>query len=380
MSISIFTIVKYTAACFSAAYGLYATINDFHEEHGGRKVLSRKGYLGICLLGISSVLSVSTDGWKDARDIREKALADQKGEKARKELSNTLTLQLQQTKSILEDVQEQRRKTREIVFGLENSLSLERHNTDTAAKILAQTERTAERTVRPLKELPYFFSYELPRNNRDVQQYLERITPQLDSLLVKLKNGQKVPGVTLSHNPSTAKTFLHISAESDLFPNDREELVVLVAITGATLRFEFYVNAKDFQRDTIQADLDFRIGEIGGRGRDLSYELSDQIISVSPFGTIALDDPDDSTSNRRIVSVTDLEQSWVLFSFTDISFLKTEEQSKRLRSLMQETTLELVQFESYNGTHLVRNPKARKGGHPVLPRLGGLFKTLFHLT
>jgi hypothetical protein len=64
-------VVKYTAAVLSGAYGVYATLTDFHENENGKKVLSRKGRMGLLLLLISTLLSLSSDGLKDYRENRE---------------------------------------------------------------------------------------------------------------------------------------------------------------------------------------------------------------------------------------------------------------------------------------------------------------------
>ena len=42
--------LKYGGSVATAAYGIYATLTDFHEQRNGRKVLSKRGYFGIGLL------------------------------------------------------------------------------------------------------------------------------------------------------------------------------------------------------------------------------------------------------------------------------------------------------------------------------------------
>ena len=115
MDISGFTVVKYASAAFSAAYGLYATVTDFKEEKKGRKVLSTKGYIGIVFLGISSVLSISTDGWKDAKDAKDAHIRDVAAEKARKEVSDQLTDQLKRTTEINATLQHQKDQMAQLV-------------------------------------------------------------------------------------------------------------------------------------------------------------------------------------------------------------------------------------------------------------------------
>lgn len=79
-------VLKYAGSILAGAYGVYATVTDFREEKGGKKVLSRKGQLGIALLLFSIFLNVSADGVKDikerkeakaARAIQDKAVSDE---------------------------------------------------------------------------------------------------------------------------------------------------------------------------------------------------------------------------------------------------------------------------------------------------------------
>jgi hypothetical protein len=61
-------VIKYCAAIVSGAYGIYATVNDFHEHKHGKKVLTRKGRAGIVFLVFSTILSLSSDTIRDARE------------------------------------------------------------------------------------------------------------------------------------------------------------------------------------------------------------------------------------------------------------------------------------------------------------------------
>ena len=64
----ILVFLKYSGAILTAIYGVYATVTDFHESRDGKKRLSKKGYCGIALLIISSLLALSTDILKDSRE------------------------------------------------------------------------------------------------------------------------------------------------------------------------------------------------------------------------------------------------------------------------------------------------------------------------
>ncbi len=68
--------MKYTGGFFAACYGIYETLTDFRvKKKDGKKVLSKKGYFGIGLLALGSVLSLSADGYKYYNEFSEKARA-----------------------------------------------------------------------------------------------------------------------------------------------------------------------------------------------------------------------------------------------------------------------------------------------------------------
>jgi hypothetical protein len=79
-------VTKYALGIITAFYGVYATLTDFKEEKAdGRKRLSKWGYLGICLLIITAVMSLGLDVHKDRQDVREKAVKDEADRIKRKE-------------------------------------------------------------------------------------------------------------------------------------------------------------------------------------------------------------------------------------------------------------------------------------------------------
>lgn len=61
-------VLKIAAATFSALYGFYATITDFRVEKHGKKALSSKGYIGLALLALATVISISSDRFKEDLD------------------------------------------------------------------------------------------------------------------------------------------------------------------------------------------------------------------------------------------------------------------------------------------------------------------------
>src|ERR1035441_6250928 len=61
-----FSLLKYLGTAFSTVYGVYATMTDFRVDVNGQKRLTRRGILGIGLLCLSAVASLSGDIGKDA--------------------------------------------------------------------------------------------------------------------------------------------------------------------------------------------------------------------------------------------------------------------------------------------------------------------------
>jgi hypothetical protein len=65
--VSILFIVTAIASTLAAAYGIYATVTDFHEKRDEKKVLSRSGKWGIAFLVLVSLFTISVDLWKEKK-------------------------------------------------------------------------------------------------------------------------------------------------------------------------------------------------------------------------------------------------------------------------------------------------------------------------
>lgn len=61
-------VLKVAAATFSALYGFYATVSDFRVTRDRHAKLSRKGYVGLTLLVIATLISLSADKFKEKLD------------------------------------------------------------------------------------------------------------------------------------------------------------------------------------------------------------------------------------------------------------------------------------------------------------------------
>ena len=159
-------IIKYAGAVLSGAYGVYATITDFHETKNDKKILSRKGKLGIVLLIISTILSVSADGLKDVRERREARIEEDRRErvaleqrKTRSEVTDSLTASLATAKTL-----------NSAVDGLRITSEVVRDNSKMTTRILEEEKRTAGSFS--LANLNVFVRLGVPRSDPLFKRFL----------------------------------------------------------------------------------------------------------------------------------------------------------------------------------------------------------------
>jgi hypothetical protein len=139
--------MKYAGSIFAALYGLYATITDFHEQREGKKVLSRKGYFGIVLLFVASILSISADAYKDRREEREKIEQKQHDIEARNELNAKLGAELEKTK------------------GVADQLNLAVQTLDQTATTSRGVLNQTERILQPIKDVSVSYEVLVPTDD-----------------------------------------------------------------------------------------------------------------------------------------------------------------------------------------------------------------------
>jgi hypothetical protein len=181
MNLDALMILKYAGSIIAGVYGVYATLTDFKEEKNGRKVLSRKGYLGIALLAVSILVNLSMQVTEDLRSMQRAAQEQREKEEAeqhRRRLADQVTEQLTKSEGISQKLSE----------ALEN-LKQSSKVLDANAKLTHSTLTEAQRAVEPL---PRQFRLELllsiPENQPAVRAYLDRLD--------KLKaTGQKPEGL-----------------------------------------------------------------------------------------------------------------------------------------------------------------------------------------
>lgn len=64
-------VLKYLGAIVSASYGIYAILSDFHINEGGKRRLTRNGYVGIAIFVISAGLTLSMNALTDLKEKEE---------------------------------------------------------------------------------------------------------------------------------------------------------------------------------------------------------------------------------------------------------------------------------------------------------------------
>lgn len=128
-------ILKYTGGFIAAAYGVYATLTDFREEKDGKKILSKKGYIGIALLITSSVLALSTDAFTDYNEKQKKRQEDEERTNAAKVETKRIEEARNNEHRILEQLGVQLDASKETSSDLKLALKTLASNTETTQGI-----------------------------------------------------------------------------------------------------------------------------------------------------------------------------------------------------------------------------------------------------
>jgi hypothetical protein len=132
--------LKLIGSVVAGAYGIYATVTDFHVEKNGKRILSRGGYLGIALLLVSTFLGISSDTSKQIEEVREKRKSDADRVellKHEKDVSEALTTA---GKNIADQVE----KSTKMTESLKNTSDSIQQNLKTTASALAAARDAAD--------------------------------------------------------------------------------------------------------------------------------------------------------------------------------------------------------------------------------------------
>jgi len=178
-------VLKYTGSVFAALYGLYATINDFHIHRHGKQVLSRKGYFGIGMLLVASVLSITADGYKDRREQKEKIEQNQKDTAARKVLDDQLRAEIAKTTDIANQLTLQQKSLSHAVTTLDQ-------NAVTTRGVLNQTERI----LQPIKDLTVSYEILVPTDDPELRALLSGI--KISGKPIRVGDGMICPSAVVN--------------------------------------------------------------------------------------------------------------------------------------------------------------------------------------
>ncbi len=161
-------VIKYSAAGITALYGLYATVTDFHETQHGKRVLSRRGYLGIMLLVSASLLTIFSDMKKDLHD-------NEKDVEALKRQQEQLRNEVKVNSSLADQ--------RRFLIDQQTSLAIQQQKLTTALTEVRQTASTtsavlneSRRMTDPIDEITSIsVTMSVPPTADAVRTYLDRL-------------------------------------------------------------------------------------------------------------------------------------------------------------------------------------------------------------
>jgi len=156
-------VLKYAGSIVAAAYGVYATVTNFHEQKNGRQILSNRGRWGIALFLFSILLNVSSDGLKDIRDRATAKVHDER----QKEVAD-------ETRQSAASLETELTATKAINAQLSETNTTLRTTTKDTETILSATQRAANPFVRT-DRFEAFLGAAIPIDQPLVQPYVERI-------------------------------------------------------------------------------------------------------------------------------------------------------------------------------------------------------------
>lgn len=360
MPSSAFFILKYVASIITAVYGFYATLTDFHEEREGRdgkkiKVLSKKGYRGLALLAVSSVLALSTDFAKDYREVKDKLETDKRDAQSRKQVSDQLSVQLNTTQEITKSLDDQGNKLRDTLSNLER-------NSRTTRRILDETGRVLE----PIKTLNFSFKLRLPSDSPEMQEYISRLDREIadhikpgHSDLGTLHAWISGGGSQGSGTPESIETIV-IEPGSPLLPERSRDTIPYYVVRYGEFLVGFYKtsNPRDSNGLFRPPDLDITL-ESGlypdeksavrrvQASHSLEYDLTKHRLSI--LCSSISPTPSSWGSTGKITSIPDLKKSYVLIRLVDGSFSSNPDITRALLKIKRAESLSELSISTWDG-------------------------------
>lgn len=268
----VLTFLKYSGAILAAVYGVYATVTDFHESRGGTKRLSKKGYVGIALLIVSSLLSFSTDVLKESRE--------------RKQASRANAELVAHYEKIIEDLK--------LVAG--------------------ETARAAN----PIRDLRVSFCLQIPLQHTKLQDYRERLERDVPKLI---QEGRVVVSTPMTDRGPVKE--VPFNFESPLFPNQSESLA-LDLLSMLVLELNFYRAPRAETDRPGRGDLWIQLTdrylkpplEPAYRRAHFRYNIQARELLLCTGYDVTSEYP--QTSTGKIVAVPDLANSQLSIAFVNV--------------------------------------------------------------
>jgi hypothetical protein len=231
-------VLKVAASLVALAYGLYATMVDFHKEHEGKGPLSRKGKIGIAVLVIASTLAIVADFGDKTSAAAEKA-------RAQKAQDAVTAEQLSRLSGLASGLQSAQRTTTAISSDMQTALHELTRNTRSVGKVLTQSERALE----PLRNMYFRGSIKLGQNDSEISEFMANARKSANAhqgniLLVdgvrRMWAGPGVPGFNLQFDKlREAPTLSHlwIAKGSPLYPKAGSPLALIAQSLLMVLHF-----------------------------------------------------------------------------------------------------------------------------------------------
>jgi hypothetical protein len=185
---------KYIGAGIAALYGIFATVTDFHEEKNGRRVLSHRGYFGLVLLAIASMMTISSD-W--SKDKHEDVVAAEKKRLDEERFASAQARQENMTRQINENLKTSSQVSKALATAqkdLKKSLRVVAETSAVTTKMLAQERQSSQITEDILIEAQRANDLLKPKQMRlevsistapSAELYLGRLVEQLPEFIRK---------------------------------------------------------------------------------------------------------------------------------------------------------------------------------------------------
>lgn len=213
ISATFLSFVKVSSSVLAGAYGIYATITDFHELKDGRKRLTARGRLGLALLLLATIVGITSDGFKEKqerdRQIQERARLERDQRERDAETKR------------LEAISENLRSDLEIATGTQQKLADTSSALQKTAVISTETLHTSQRLLDPIpSQVKILATFQIPVDQAEIRRYASRIwgSPSLPDI----KPGD--PGSPNEDAGADAgEVFLHrFSTQSQIFVTFRK--------------------------------------------------------------------------------------------------------------------------------------------------------------